>query len=218
MNDFLSDGRSYAEVAVHQHLPRTTRTSPGVGGGNVFPSPSLVVEPSTGASSKDKQVNKRPQTSKMAISKRKKSSESNDNEVIVNTEESDKEGWTIVDRKKKNQRKRSTGNFGIKGSKKGDSCSLKAAVRRADVYVGRVDRDVTDDDIKNFIQQSFEIEVFSVSKLDIFSDVYNAFKVCVKANVRDKLFDSDKWPEDIVVNKFYNKQSKNVAKDNASSK
>ena len=75
---------------------------------------------------------------------------------------------------------------------------MTTAVRRADVYVGRVDKDVTADDIKSFIEQTFDTEAFSVSKLDILSDIHNVLKVGVETNVRDRLFDSDKWPEDIL--------------------
>ena len=218
MNDLLINSRSYANALVeHQQRPVIT-TSPKVDGGNDHRSPTaLVAERRTGAVTKKKQINKRPQTSRLAASERRKVNENPENKG-TNTEESDGEGWAQVDHKKRNQRKKSTGNFGVMGSRKGDNCSLKAAVRRADAYVGRVDKDVTVEDIKSFIEQTFDIEVFSVSKLDIFSDVHNVFIVCVKANVRDRLFDSDKWPEDIVVDKLYNKRSKNSDRDNASSK
>ena len=71
-------------------------------------------------------------------------------------------------------------------------------------------------DIKEFIEQTFEIKVFSVNKLDIVSDVHNAFKVCVKANVRERVFNCEKWPEGIIVDKFYNKKVKKSSKDNVS--
>ena len=137
---------------------------------------------------------------------------------MTSTRNNDGEGWTQVDRKKRNQRKKSTGNFGVTGSRKGDNYILKAAVRRADAYVGCVDKDVTVNDIKGFIEPIFDIEVFFVSKLNIFSNVHNVFKVCVKANVQNRLFGSDKWTEDIVVDKFHNKRNKNSDRDNASSK
>ena len=94
---------------------------------------------------------------------------------------------------------------------------MKAAVKTADVFVGRVHINVTETEIKHFIEENFEIEVFAVHKLDIISEVYNAFKVCVKAAVRDMLFDPDKWPEDIIVNKFYNKNKRHLTRNNSSS-
>ena len=125
----------------------------------------------------------------------------------------EKAGHELVVRRTKE--KKSTGNFRVTGSRKGDNCSLKTAVRRADAYIDRVFKDVTVDDIKCFIEQTFDIEVFSVSKLDIFSDVHIMFKEYVKANVRDRLFYSDKWPEKYGVDKLYNKRSKNSDRDNA---
>ena len=67
-----------------------------------------------------------------------------------------------------------------------------------------------------FIEQTFSIEVFSVIKLNILSEVHNAFKVCVRATVRDKLFDGEKWPEDIIVNKFYNKRTRKSSRTSTS--
>ena len=225
VNSLWNNAKSYADMlAEKQHSARAN--SPKKNAFSVGRSPTaLVTDRKTGATSKKPQLNRRHQVNRditpSTPSEKENNIENRDSEdhntEDHNTEEGDKDGWSLVDRRGK-RRKKSTGNFGIKGSRKDESCGLKAAVRRADVFVGRVDTDVTVNDIKEFIERTFTIEVFSVSKLDIFSDVHNAFKISVKANVRDKLFESDKWPEDIIVDKFYNKRNKSSMKDNVPTK
>ena len=94
----------------------------------------------------------------------------------------------------------------VTGSRKTSSGhSFKAAMRMADVFVGRVDKDVTIDCIEDYIKNSFSVHVHAITQLGIRSDRFNAFKVNVKFSDRDKLFNADLWPEDILVNKFYSR-------------
>ena len=83
--------------------------------------------------------------------------------------------------------------------------TFKAANRPVDIFVGRVDIGVAPDDIINYIKEVFIIDTLSVTKLEIKSEIFNAFKVSIKVTDRDKLFNAELWPEDIIVNKFYNR-------------
>ena len=54
----------------------------------------------------------------------------------------------------------------------------------------------------------FDIVVVNIVQLEIRSDNFIAFKVTVKAMEREKLFNAELWPEDLIVDKFYNKSKK----------
>ena len=60
------------------------------------------------------------------------------------------------------------------------------------------------DDVGCYIRENFGIEVNSIQQLEIKTDRYKAFKVSAAFHDRDKLFESDKWPENIIVDKFFN--------------
>ncbi|KAK3888557.1 hypothetical protein Pcinc_001614 [Petrolisthes cinctipes] len=115
------------------------------------------------------------------------------------------DGWTLVKGRKRNldyQRKVTTG---VRGSKKSDGLSFKGATRSIDVFIGRVDNDATEKDLTDYIKDVFKIEVIALSKLNIRSFDHQAFKVTVKLSEREKLFNEELWPEDIVVDKFLNR-------------
>ena len=94
---------------------------------------------------------------------------------------------------------------GILGKKSHDNLSIKAVSRYLDVFIGRVDPGVTMDDLIEYIRKTFNISVVNIAQLEIRSDNFIAFKVTVKAMEREKLFNADLWPEDLIVDKFYNK-------------
>ena len=97
------------------------------------------------------------------------------------------------------------------GSRKIVGGSLRAATRTTDVFIGRVDNDVSEDEIKDYIKANFNVDTYVVRKLNIRSEIYAAFKVNVKISDRDKLFEAELWPENIIVNKFYNRYHRNFS-------
>lgn len=97
---------------------------------------------------------------------------------------------------------------GILGKKSHDNSSIKAVSRYLDVFIGRVDPGVTVDDLIEYIRKTFNIAVVNIVQLEIRSDNFIAFKVTVKAVEREKLFNADLWPEDLIVDKFYNKSKR----------
>lgn len=97
----------------------------------------------------------------------------------------------------------------VTGSKTSGLRSFKAAQRIMDVFVGRVDNSVSEDDVKDYIKNIFNVDVKYVKKLIIKSDIYAAYKVGVSQSDREMLFDAERWPEGIIVNKFYGRPGSN---------
>ena len=89
------------------------------------------------------------------------------------------------------------------GARKDGRLALKGVKKTADIYLGRVDRDVSTEDIQQYIKEVFNITVEKIENLQIRTDQYSAFKITIDLAVRDELFKPESWPEGIVVNKFY---------------
>ena len=98
----------------------------------------------------------------------------------------------------------------LTGARKDGVSSLKAVKRTADVFIGRIDKGADEEVIRNYIKETFNIICAKVEKLSIKTDLYNAFKVTVSLSEREALFKSDLWPEDVVINKFYNRSKKPI--------
>ena len=174
-------------------------------------SAALVTNPLTGGVTKGYRKNDKRQLPTTTILH-----ETPENESPNRLDEVDQVGaaaeWTLVQRNKKKREHlaKRTQFARVTGSLKTSSGhSFRAAIRMADVFIGRVHKDVTCECLSEYINNSFHVNVEAVSQLDIRSDRFNAFKVTVKLSDRDKLFNAELWPEDILVNKFYSR-SKNL--------
>ena len=71
-----------------------------------------------------------------------------------------------------------------------------------------MDCEVTLQDIEHYIKEHIKINIANIIELDIKTDRYKAFKITLAFNDIEKFFNSDLWPEDIVVDKFYNRSRK----------
>lgn len=98
----------------------------------------------------------------------------------------------------------------LTGARRDGISSLKAVKRTADVFIGRIDKEADEDVLRDYIKETFNIICNKVEKLQIKTELYNAFKVTVSLSEREALFKSDLWPEDIVINKFYNRSKKTL--------
>ena len=87
-----------------------------------------------------------------------------------------------------------------------NTLSFKGVRKTADVFLGRVEKSVTSSNIENYIEETFNIKVKKIDPMVIKSDMFNAFKITVLLDEREKLFDSESWPEGIVINKFYSRR------------
>lgn len=124
------------------------------------------------------------------------------------------DGFTVVGRKgKRHERKNSQQgsyakkNYRMTGVRKDkNTLSFKGVRKTADVFLGRVEKSVTSSNIENYIEETFNIKVKKIDPMVIKSDMFNAFKITVLLDEREKLFDSESWPEGIVINKFYSRR------------
>ena len=60
-------------------------------------------------------------------------------------------------------------------------------------------------DINPYVNDTFNVEYLNIEKLEIKTEVFNAFKITVSLSDRDLLFKPNSWPEDVVVGKYYNR-------------
>lgn len=131
--------------------------------------------------------------------------------VEQTTHQESENKWNLVDR----NRKRRLGSEGVRGgsrlvgARRGTG-TLKAVRRTADVFIGRLDTSITAEDVATYIDSTFDIMVYSIQQLDIISKDFVAFKVNVNMNDRTKLFNSELWPEDVIVDKYFNRNSTRV--------
>ena len=181
-------------------------------------SPSIPLHPASGAinkqtrfASRRSSISLRPRPLQLPVNTEKSGPEEESETTTQVPPPSLRDDWTLVSRDKRKSREniRKKNSFkqttGVTGSKKDENQMFRAATRTADVFVGRVDKAVADEDLKNYVKINFGVQILSVTKLTIRSEFFNAFKINVKSNDRDKLFNAELWPEDIVVNKFYNR-------------
>ena len=131
----------------------------------------------------------------------------------------DKEGWITVRRNQRRPRQsngegqvnRDRGhtrpNYNIMGAKKTSHNNFKGVKRTVDVFLGRVVKTAAIEDISNYIEETFNVTPISLEPIKIGSKVFNAFKLTVLLDQRDKLFNADMWPEDVVVKKYYSRRS-----------
>ena len=215
MNSLLDIGRSYADIVAKPQLnARVNSPKKDSGIGNSSPV-VLVTEPKTGAVSKKIQGDKKQQISKITPSKKEKETEKRNYEDSA--EEGEERDWTLVDRnwKKKRQSPRSAvntakekpSNYRLLGSRRDAHSTMRAVRRTADVFIGRVDRQVEAENVSDYIKEHFDVKVQNIEKVEIQSKLFNAFKVTVFLENRDKLFNAELWPEGIIVNKFYKRRS-----------
>ena len=130
-----------------------------------------------------------------------------------NTDCDDESGWSVYHRKRRNYENRNNVKTEnprslIIGSKKITGNSLKGIAKTVDVFIGRLDISSTPDEINKYIQSTFDVKVINTEKLSINNNTYNCFKVNIQIQDREKLFDSNMWPQGVIVNKFYLRKSK----------
>ena len=108
------------------------------------------------------------------------------------------EGMTKVQRRRR-RRKENV----IVGSSVGLKGGIKSRGRYLSLFISRLDPDVEPNVVKQFISENFEIQV-ECTKLKTRYDSYSSFKVEGYCNDPSIFLESSKWPENILVKKFYN--------------
>ena len=97
------------------------------------------------------------------------------------------------------------------GSKKSTRIALKSAPRRADIYLGNCDLQVTSDDIKEYIHNEMNISIEKCEPLASRNPNCKSFKITLNVTDRQKLLSADVWPENIICRKFFNPKN-NISK------
>ena len=103
---------------------------------------------------------------------------------------------------------RSRGRSVIVGSRKTAPGPLKGAARTFDLYLGRCDPDVTEQDIYDYSDGELGIKLLKCVKLDTRIPFSKAFKITVDFAKKDKLLDDMSWPEGVICRRFYVNRSK----------
>ena len=125
--------------------------------------------------------------------------------VDFNSKENGHFQWNLV----QNKRARNT----VKGSKT-SSGSLKGVQDSRDLYVGRCDPQVSDEDLIKYVKEDLKIHVIACKAISKDEAPVKAFKLTTRAEDSEKLLDATLWPEYIRVRKFFMKS--NVTRTNHS--
>lgn len=76
------------------------------------------------------------------------------------------------------------------------------------MFVGRIDNDISLDDLKEYVTENFDVQLKGIEQLKIKMDDCKAFKLTVLMEDRVKLFIPELWPEDVIIDKYYNKSKR----------
>ena len=79
----------------------------------------------------------------------------------------------------------------LRGVRKDGASTFRAVKQTIDIFVGRVHKDTTEEDIMKYVRDTFDIDYVAAKQLQIQTDQYNAFKAMVCLSNRDKLFNSN---------------------------
>ena len=122
------------------------------------------------------------------------------------------ESWNTVksrnEKKRENNVQKKAVFTAIRGSRETGGGNFKAAERLVDLFLGGVDRDASSESIKEYILNTFNVDIVDIAQLHILSQRYNAFKLTVRLFDKEKLFKPELWPQGIELNKFYNRVKK----------
>lgn len=195
-----------------------------IGNMDMFPSLSPTTLPEVGATGGSNLSSEVTRRSTGAITKKNPSKEQMnavEQSPLKKQHQSDEgdvgEGpWSVVGEKERRQRQerrlRKERTVGptisrVTGSRKA-SHQLRAVKRTADVFLGRIDNEVSSDDIKQYVSENFEVTLSDIKELSIKTDQYKAFKLSMSLGEREKVFNSELWPEGVIIDKFYNRTRK----------
>ena len=115
----------------------------------------------------------------------------------TSTDVSLQQEWTTVNRRKPRQ-------F-IIGSKANQSGSFRGVQQSKDIYVGRCDNSVQIKDIEDYVKNEFDITLLKCSCITREESEVKSFKLTVYSQQCDIMLESNRWPQDVRIRKFYNK-------------
>ena len=114
---------------------------------------------------------------------------------------------TASQRRQARRRKPITGTRAAMGKLKG------APEPSRDLFVYRVDKLVTDEDISSYLSDN-GVEVRAIKLVSNSESRFASFKVELKVSDINKVLASDFWPEGICVRRFYTRRAGNQGNEN----
>ena len=117
------------------------------------------------------------------------------------TDASSQQEWTTVNRRKPRK-------F-ITGSKATQSSSFRGVQQSKDIYVGRCDKSVQIKDIEDYVKSEFDITLLKCSCITREESEVKSFKLTLYSEQCDVMLNSNRWPQDVRIRKFYNKFNSN---------
>ena len=121
------------------------------------------------------------------------------------------DGWKLFQCSKRNSKPKN--NYSkykknsiklIRGSgQKFNNNSIKGVDKLVDICVCRVDLNTNIEVINFFIEDNFNISPVITELLKVKYNELKSYKIKIKLNERDSLFDPFLWPNVVVINKYY---------------
>ncbi|KAJ3655536.1 hypothetical protein Zmor_014662 [Zophobas morio] len=119
----------------------------------------------------------------------------------------------FVQGKSKNLHKKMTHNkkknYVIGTSQSDQSNMLKAAPKKALLYVSRLRPGTTEDQILNFLKNDFP-EVKVQPLVAKYPEYYSSFKIIVDLVNKEKAMDGNRWPQGTYISRFFHRRSKAI--------
>lgn len=104
------------------------------------------------------------------------------------------------------KRQRKTNSSGITGKGSTNINNLKAAEKKIEMYITRLHKDTTVNDITEFLKKKFP-EVRCEQGQSKFPECYSSFKITINENNYNSFMNPDLWPSGIYINKFFRKRN-----------
>ncbi|CAG9560088.1 unnamed protein product [Danaus chrysippus] len=115
--------------------------------------------------------------------------------------------WTVVKRKKKLAYNRFAGNRGVATIK--PEAKFKAAQVCVPMYIYNVDKEVSEKDIMDYIQEKTGLLIKIEKMIMKIQKEYNSYKIFVPKHKESVLMNDEFWPEGISYRRFIDFKNKN---------
>lgn len=96
----------------------------------------------------------------------------------------------------------------IRGSKPSRTGDLKGVQQTRDLFVGRCEVSASVEDINRYVQNEFNITLSKCECLSTRSLNTRSFKITVCPSDIESMLDSGRWPENVIVRKFFNRNGR----------
>lgn len=99
-------------------------------------------------------------------------------------------------------------DLGIRGTGKMDAGNFCAVTKHYDIYVGRVQCNVSNDIIQSYVKDKLNLDILDCKEIESYYEnrQSKSFKITATEEVRDLLLNADLWPRGVIVRKFTTKR------------